>query len=205
MNQEIRKISHSENPFLTIITRCYKRPKGISKNRESILSLTDKDFEQIFITDNEGVGMLEANRSFSDPAVLEQIKGKYVFLLDDDDFIVNPDMIRDMKWAHEKFTIALNGNWDIIFFRMNIIGGPNGDLYPTPETWRVAPKIAHIGGSCFVVSTEIYKKFIHNFAHVRCGDFQFLDAIWKTNPTVFWFDSLMCQTGSIGRGKPEIK
>ncbi len=205
MIQQISTITHKENPFLTIITRCYKRPLGINRHLESIGTLTDKDLEQIMIGDPIGIGMLEANKSFSYPEVLQKITGKYVFLLDDDDFIVNPNMIRDLKWVHEKFTVALNGNWDIIFFRMNIIGGPNGDLYPTPETWEKAPKIAHIGGSCMVVSTEIYKKFIHNFAHTRCGDFKFLDAIWKTNPKVYWLDKIMCQTGSIGRGKPEIK
>lgn len=198
MIQKIDKTVHSSTPFLTIITRCYKRPVGISKNQESVHSLEYKDIEQIFIRDNEGVGMLEANRSFSYPEVLEEIKGDYVFLLDDDDFIVNPKMVEILKSV-----VTTQESPDIIFFRMNIIGGPNGDLYPTPETWGVGPKIAHIGGSCFVVRADIYKKHIHNFAHVRCGDFQFLDAIWKTDPTVYWYDSVMCETGRIGRGRPE--
>jgi len=197
MKQIISKHVREPNPFLTIITRSYKRPKGLSKNQESIEALTDKDIEQIFIHDEHGVGMFEANKSFSYPEVQNSINGKYVFLLDDDDFIVNPHMIEQLK------NITVIGDYDIIFFRMNIIGGPNGDLYPTPETWGIAPKVAHIGGSCFVVSTEIYKKFIHNFAHTRMGDFKFLEALWATNPKAHWHDVLMCETGRIGRGRPE--
>ena len=187
-----------KKPFLTIITRCYKRPAGISKNLSSIKSLIDKDIEQIFIHDNVGVGMFEANKSFSDPAVLDEIEGGYVFLLDDDDFIVNPNMVQLLK------SVSFSEDSpEIIFFRMNIIGGPNGDLYPTPSTWGIAPKVAHIGGSCFVVRTDVYKKFIHNFAHTRMGDFAFIDAIWKTNPKVYWLDQVMSETGRIGRGRAE--
>lgn len=198
MNQTVEKISYSDKPFLTIITRCFKRLVGLNRNQESINSLTDKSIEQILITDHEGVGLLEANRSFSDPEVLEMIEGEYVFLLDDDDFITNPKMVEQLQDV-----VMLVDNFDIIFFRMNIIGGPNGDLYPTHETWEIAPKIAHIGGSCFAVRADIYKEFIHNFAHVRCGDYMFLEAIWKTKPRAFWLNELMCQTGQIGRGRPE--
>lgn len=197
MIQEIAKVTHKENPFLTIITRCYSRPVGLNKHLESITTLTDKDLEQIFIGDPVGVGMFEANKSFSYLEVLEKINGKYVFLLDDDDFIVNPNMIEELK------NVIVIGDYDIIFFRMNIIGGPNGDFYPTPEIWGNAPKVAHIGGSCFVVRTDVYKKFIHNFAHTRCGDFKFLEALWATNPKAYWLDILMCETGRIGRGRPE--
>jgi len=171
----IEKKSYSNNPFLTIITRCYKRPFGLIKNYISINTLTDKDCEQIFIIDNIGVGLLEANRSFSNPTVLEMISGQYVFLLDDDDFIVNPEMIRDLK--------AVPGDPDIIFFRMTIKNGMNNNHYPTDELcWGKEPIIARIGGSCMVVKTEWYKKYAHHFGVARCGDYYFLKAMWNANP-----------------------
>ncbi len=194
MQQTLEKISYSADPFLTIITRCYKRPTGLGANLRSVNKLTFSR-EQIFITDNIGLGLLEANRSFSNPAVLEQIKGEYVFLLDDDDFIVNPQMIEDLKAV---------GDYDIIFFRMTIKNGQNNNHYPTDELcWGKEPIIARIGGSCMVVKTEWYKKYAHNFGVARCGDFYMLKAMWNDGPKVYWLDKIMSETGSVGRGKPE--
>lgn len=182
-------------PFLTIITRTYKRPIGLSKNLESVNALLSKDFEQIFIEDNIGVGMLEANRSFQNVSP----NGEYVFLLDDDDFIVNKNMIDDLKNVAEKWS-----NPDVIFFRMIIKNNMNNNLYPTDELcWGNKPIIARIGGSCFVVKNEIYKKFIHNFAHVRCGDFYFIDAVFKSGASCCWLDVIMSETGKVSRGKTE--
>lgn len=169
MKQTITKDTLVPNPFLTIITRCYKRPNGISKNKHSINALTDPDIEQIFITDNEGLGLLEANKSFAYPEVLDLIKGGYVFLLDDDDFIINPDMIRQLKSIS-----FIEDSPDIIFFRMTIKNGQNNNHYPTDELcWGKEPIIARIGGSCMVVKTDWYKKYANHFGVARCGDFFF--------------------------------
>lgn len=197
MEYTIEKVMFSDNPFLTIVTRCYKRPKGFAKNQESIRDLTDNDGEQIFIFDNVGHGLLEANRSFSNQTVIDMIEGQYVFLLDDDDFIVNPNMITELK------NCALS-NPEVIFFRMTIKNGMNNNHYPTDELcWGVKPIIARIGGSCFVVRTDIYKKFIHEFAKPRCGDFYFIDAVFKNTSNHVWYDKLMCETGKVSYGKAE--
>lgn len=184
----------SQRPFLSIITRKYKRPKGLSKNQASVKSLTDQDYEQIFITDDIGKGLYEANRSFQDVSP----NGKLVYLLDDDDFIVNPDMITELK------QIVKEHDPDVIFFRMIIKNNMNGNYYPTSEIcWGVKPVIARIGGSCFVVKNDIYKKFIHNFAHARCGDFHFINAVFESGAKCYWHDKLMCETGRVSHGKPE--
>lgn len=196
---QISKKTYSQNPFLSIITRVYKRPIGLSKNLESIESLNDKDIEQIFIEDKIGVGMLEANRFFSYEKVKNVICGEYVFLLDDDDFIVNQNFVSMLK-----FVVANENNPDVIFFRMTIKNNMNNNLYPTDELcWGNRPIIARIGGSCFVVKKEIYLKFIHNFAHQRCGDFYFINSVFESGATCYWLDYLMCETGKVSRGKAE--
>lgn len=189
-------IFKSETPFLSIITRCYKRPVGFTKNLESILELTDKDAEQIYITDKIGIGLYEANKSFG--FVKNTIKGEYVFLLDDDDFITNPNMVSELK------QIAKEHNPDVIFFRMTIKNGQNNNYYPTDELcWGNKPIIARIGGSCFVVKKEVYNKFIHHFAKTRCGDFYFINEVVNSGASVYWHDVKMCETGKVSRGKPE--
>lgn len=192
------KHKYSEHPFLSIITRVYKRPVGLSANKASIVSLTDKDVEQIFITDHIGVGMLEANRSFSKSEVKCLIDGEYVFLLDDDDFIVNKNMVNELKKIHSQF------NPDVIFFRMIIKNNMNNNYYPTDkDCWGIRPVIARIGGSCFVVKKEIYMKYIHHFALPRCGDFAFINEVFNSGASCYWHNVLMCETGKVSRGKPE--
>jgi glycosyltransferase involved in cell wall biosynthesis len=189
---------YTPNPFLTIVTRKYKRPIGFSKNQQSILSLKDKDIEQIFITDNVGVGVHRANQSFSDNQTKVLVSGQYVFLLDDDDFISNPEMVSELK------TIAAKHNPDVIFFRMIIKNNMHGNLYPTTAScWGVRPIIARIGGSCFVVKRDVWLKYIHEFGKPRCGDFYFIDAVFNSGVSVYWLDVLMCETGKVSRGAAE--
>lgn len=194
------KTPHPEGkkPFLSIITRVYKRPVGLSANLASVQSLEDQDAEQIFITDNIGLGLLHANTSFSHDQTRELIEGDYVFLLDDDDFIVNPRMITDLKTI-----VATQDAPDVIFFRMIIKNGMNDNYYPTAECWGNKPIIAHVGGSCFVVRRETWLKHIHNFSHARCGDFYFINSIFESGATCYWMNVLCAETGKVSRGGAE--
>lgn len=197
MVYKIEKKSFSDSPFLTIITRKYLRPEGFEQNQKSIERLIDKDIEQIFIIDPVGHGMLNANKSFSLPEVKSIVSGKYVFLLDDDDFITNPFMVTNLK------AIAESTNADVIFFKM-FIKNANNCLYPTPNQWKNNTMFAgSIGGSCFVVKNEIYQKYIEHFGHVRMGDFHFINEVMKSNPNVYWFDKQMSETGRVSRGAKE--
>lgn len=198
MKPTYSKVSYSDLPFLSIVTRVYQRPKGFANNQLSVDALTDKDCEQIFITDTIGHGMLAANESFSHPQTKALIEGEYVYLLDDDDFITNPDMIAELK------KIAQKHNPDIIFFRMIIKNDMNGNLYPTTELcWGNKPIIARIGGSCFVVKRDLWMKHIDKFAQPRCGDFAFINAVFNDGAICHWHDVVMAETGMVSRGKPE--
>lgn len=195
---QFSKRQYKQTPFLSIITRVYKRPKGLSANMASIESLQDKDVEQIFITDPIGVGLLEANRSFAKNETKSLIDGQYVYLLDDDDFIVNPKMINELKDIAQKFKP------DVICFRMVIKNNMNGNYYPTDEKcWGVRPVIARIGGSCFVVKRQVWLKHIHEFGVPRCGDFYFIDSIFNAGHSFYWHNVLMAETSKVSRGKPE--
>lgn len=194
MSYKIKIKRYSATPFLSIVTRCYLRPKGFERNQQSIAELNDKDIEQVFITDLTGQGMLAANKSFE--LVKDAIIGDYVFLLDDDDFIIDPDMVSDLKEVFEKFSPG------IIFFKMHINNTQNC-LYPTPNCWGNKPIRGSIGGSCFVVKKEIYQKFIHNFGTYPMGDFAFINAVWESNPSFYWLDKHICSTGKVSRGAKE--
>lgn len=191
-----RTISYSDTPFLTIVTRHLPnhRVDKLKANQTSITEQVSKNFEQIFIEDPKGYGMLEANKSFA--LVKDMIKGEYVHLLDDDDNYTSPEFTQRME------NVAIGHSYpDFIFFKNKILTGDGDNIYPKPDCWGDIPKIARIGGSCFVVKTEIYKRMIHHFGLRRCGDFNFLKKCFAENPTRYWHDELFVETGSVGRGK----
>lgn len=200
-NYEIEVNSRFENPFLSVITRRHgkRRPQGFERNQQSMKELKGT-WEQIFITDHIGKGMHYANMSFM--LASPHVKGKYVYLLDDDDFINNPGMPEILKDISERH------NPDVIVFRMTIKNGAFNNHYPSPQCWKEKRPIhAHIGGSCFVVKRELWKQNIHHFGKPRFGDYFFLDALWKVNPRIktYWCDTLMAETGGKpSHGKTEI-
>ena len=200
-NYTISASSNTENPFLSIVTRCHgaRRPEGFRRNEQSVDSLKNKSWEHILIIDQKGAGVYYANMSFV--LAIQAVKGEYVFMLDDDDFINNPDMIDELMKDTESKP-------DIVLFKMEIKNGNFNNIYPSPECWQSRkPKIAHIGTSCFAVRRDIWAKYIHHFGHPRCGDYRFLEAIWngENNLKSIWLDVLMSETGGKpSHGKTEI-
>lgn len=191
---EYEEVSFKPNPFLSIVTRRMngKRVDLFKNHEQSIQKLESLDYQQVFIIDNVGHGMLDANSSFQ--YVKDMIKGEFVFLLDDDDFITDKDFIGVLK---------NNSYCDVIFFKNKILTGDGDELYPKKESWETRqPKRGQIGGSCFVVRKWVYDKYIHNFAHPSFGDWNFITEVLKDESVKCkWVDRLMFETGKVSRGR----
>jgi hypothetical protein len=199
-NYSISKIYYvgDSSPVLSIITRQHgdRRPKGFARNQESVSGLVGR-FEQIFIKDKKGLGVGMANHAFmlSVPA----ISGRWVYCLDDDDAMTLSEIVPEIE------RIEAEHGPDVIMCRMIIQNGNYGNLYPSPNVWGKKPLIAQIGTGCFIVRKEIFAKFIHHFGHRVCGDFQFINEIFKHNPKVYWLDKVVSSTGGKpSHGKTEI-
>ncbi|KKN59942.1 hypothetical protein LCGC14_0536920 [marine sediment metagenome] len=190
-NYEITKKSYGKIPIVSVITRVHgdKRPEGFKKNQRSISKMKG-DFEQIFIKDKKGMGLYYANSSFQ--LVLSEIKGKFVYLLDDDDYLVDYDIFNEIKDIQA----------DVIFVRA-WIGIRGGGIYPQDNVWEKSPIRGSIGGSCFFVSKEIYFKFIHHFAHERMGDFEFISRVFDSGVKCVWLDKIIVKTFNVSRGRIE--
>lgn len=190
-----------DKPSLSVITRRHgdRRPEGFKRNQGAMNKLSGT-WEQIFIKDKTGKGLHYANMSFMLASPF--ISGEYVYMIDDDDFINNPNMIPILKDISEKH------NPDVIVFRMTIKNGAFNNHYPSPKCWREKkPLQAHIGGSCFVVKRDLWKQNIHHFGKPRFGDYFFLEALWRITPRIksYWCDVLMAETGGKpSHGKTEI-
>lgn len=181
-------INTCENPILTIITRKHgnKRPGNFAKHRESISTLKGK-FEQIFIEDNQGLGMELANSSFQ--LVTDKIKGEWVYLLDDDDGILDYNIIKKLK--------------DITADLIIVKGFIGGKVYPPLELWGERPQRAQIGGSNIIVKKHIFVENIIHFSHIRMGDFEFIDTLINKGVSVQWLDTIMFNTFKVSRGTTE--
>jgi glycosyltransferase involved in cell wall biosynthesis len=178
----------TNNTELTIITRKHgdKRPISYKKHRESMLKLKGK-FQQIKIVDKVGLGMLAANSSFQ--LAVPHIKGKWVYLLDDDDGIIDHDVIEKLQ----------SYNTDIVICKGEI----NGRIYPPENLWKQRPVRAGIGGSCIFVKREIFNRHIIHFAHKQMGDFEFINHLFNIGVSVSWLDSVVMKTFKVSRGAVE--
>lgn len=197
-NIGIDKYQMKKDPFLSIITRVMtgKRNTLFEQHKQSVRGLNDIDFEQIYLNDRIGIGMLNANCAFQ--LAIPHIEGKYVHLLDDDDFYKNPNFIKLLKAESAK-------DADVILFKMKILTGDGDEIYPKPQTWGTRePKRGQIGGSCFVVKKWVYDKYIHLFTQPSFGDWHFISTVLRDcSVKVSWLDVMMAETGKVSRGKSE--
>lgn len=167
--------------------------EGYSMHLEGIKKQVSENFERILIEDAEGVGMLNANASFQ--LAKPYITADYVYLLDDDDYLIDADFTQDIE------RIARTFKPDIIFVKNNIINGLHDNTYPTKRVWLGSPKRGEIGGSCFIVKNWLFQKYIHLFAQPSFGDFHFIDGIMKNESTVnYWHDKLVMRTYKVSHG-----
>lgn len=93
----------ADAPFLTIVTRCCRRPRLLRLTVASVLSQTCRDLEQLFLVDLEGVhrsgNVLWANRQFK--RFSGKVRGRYVFVLDDDGVLYSPRFVEEAKRVAE--------------------------------------------------------------------------------------------------------
>lgn len=181
-------------PFLSIVTRCHKRPKGLLRCLESIAGQTDSDYENVLIVDTQGVGVERANALFYE--YRDRVHGEYVHLLDDDDVLIDQELVSRLK------CIAQTHNWpDVIMFRA-LHGG--GKILPPDSLWGERPKGGQIGGESYVVRRDIWKRHIKTFGeHGYPGDFYFISELFSHNYSIFWCDTVIAQAFQQSLGKSE--
>jgi len=191
---EVRR--SNENPFVTIMTRCYKRPKMLEVNKQSIDTQNDLDYEQIFIIDTIGRGADYANKAFEITEHEYDITGKYVLILDDDDKLKYNEFISDMKYIVETH------NPNAIFFKGEI----GGKVLPPDHLFtKQKPRACQIGSFSILVKKELFKQYLHLFGSDKSiGDFKFIEGIYNKDPErIFWYDKVCCKTQRVSLFKPE--
>ena len=169
-------------PFITFVTRSHKRPELLKRNQHSIYSQSDKDYEHCLIIDTIGHNRLWCNQQFYENR--HRFKGQYVYNIDDDDYLIYPDFIKDLK------NIAKLHSPDVILFRVQT----DAHIFPLPDCWKKKIIMGSIGGACFCVTNEVYQRHIHAFGKTSCGDYHFIKEVFKHGYKHYWFDKIVTFT-----------
>jgi len=161
----------------------------------SVARQTSDAWEQVFIVDDEGKGLLHANQSLH--LNRHKVKGEYVLILDDDDCLAYDEFVEDLT------DIALDEGPDIIMIKMDQILR----TLPTPQVWGKVPIFGQIGSCCFVVARDIWQEHIELFGQPNGGDYSFISALFakveSSGWVVYWFDKICTKIQRVGYGKPE--
>jgi hypothetical protein len=169
----------SSHPMISVVTRACNRPQKLARNRQSLQYQTDPDFEQ-FIIDNSGqpVGYLSANTQIY--KISDQLNGQYVYILDDDDFIVNDNFIKDFKYlvASQLFPPAV------------VICKGHIDSKCFPKVWSAQLNRGQIGSPNFIVRNDIFEFHALHWIQARAGDFHFIKSC-QEKETFFWWDKII--------------
>ena len=176
--------------FLSVVTRSCGRARLLARNRKSLATQTDPDYEHIIIIDNEHKGLHEANKSLVENKY--RVNGQYVLILDDDDYISDRSFIKHLKNVIEQYKVAT------IFFKA--YRKPFSDFLPSKRTWGKTPILGEIGSCCFIVENAIWKKFIGEFAKPRYGDYYFIKTLFDNGCSTYWLNRTMIMIDKVGGG-----
>lgn len=183
-------------PFLTVVTRCFKRPLLLRENVKSLKRQTDPDYEQVFIIDRKGLGLAAADKALNEYKDLNI--GRYILVLDDDDMVLESRFIATIK------AIAKNKDPDVMIWRGRFGKGYLTDLPPKDTNWGKTVVKAKIGSFNYAIKNELYKRYIHVCKSGIAGDFDFLKKVLNHCPLhkVEWIDKTFVGIQVKSKGRP---
>lgn len=174
-------------PFLSVVTRYCGRVSLLARNRKSLVTQIDPDFEHVIINDVQRKGLHEANKSLAKNK--HRVKGQYVLILDDDDYVSDRSFIKHLK------NVAKQHPVDIILFKA--YRKPFSETLPSKRVWGKQPLLGEIGSCCFIVKSAIWQKHISEFGRPRYGDYYFIKALFDAGCSRYWIDRTMIMVDQV--------
>jgi len=180
-------------PFLTIVTRCCRRPLLLTNNVFSVLGQNDRDLEQIFVVDKHKRGVYWANRNLAEQ--VHRIAGEWVYILDDDCRLTSPGFVTLLKDAARQEP-------DVIMVKSSRPQIAPHTL-PKADVWGHADRFraACCNCLCYAVRADLWREHISAFGRAAGGDWGFLEKLLYHNVKFAWADKVVAQTQQLGRGK----
>ncbi len=167
----------------------------LKRNQASLAAQTDGDWEQTFLIDQVGLGIDRANESLGEYA--PQLKGRYIWILDDDDKCIRPTLVAELK----AIVAQHQPQPDVVMIQMD--HGPRGIL-PDDERWGLPPEQGGIGISAYVVKWSVWQYNAWAWTPgVYHGDYNFIATVFAGKPTVYWHKVIASRVQQISLGKRE--
>lgn len=201
----------TDRPFMSIVTRACMRPDMLSTNIQSVLSQSCQDIEQIFIVDHTRQGIQVADKALHE--YRDQVQGHYVYILDDDCILLNPDFVQSVKGIAEKewdqdAPSCIRGPCsppDIVMVKSRRPPGPPSmsSIVPTLAAWGDR-RLYHGACNClcYVMKAPLWREHIEHFGVKPWGgDWWFLKQVLATDPIIYWLDEIVADCRQLGRGR----
>lgn len=176
--------------FLTIVTRSFKRPKGLARCVQSVARQSDPDVQQIIVHDALGRGVEWSHVNLCNVP----IGGQFVFVLDDDDYLIDDQFVESLK------ALVAAEQPDVVFVQMDV----EGRILPRDDMPN-GPQLGEIAMSCFVVRRDVWLEHVVDFLPVYEGDLTFIHAVWHCpkQHRRATLRRLVSKTGGVGGGHAE--
>lgn len=185
--------SDEKSPFLTIVTRCHRATEILTVNVGSVDAQTDQDMEHILLWDPIKSSSVErANKNLG--KFKDLISGEWVYVLDDDDQLIYPTFVEELRKIVDQF------NPSVVMVKA-VISELHQRLLPEP--WGSGPPVfCRVSSLNFIVRADIWKKHIHHFGTPTAGDYNFINKVWESERFKFyWWDKLVAYAPRTGRDK----
>lgn len=133
------------------------------------------------IVDNVGKGLHWANRQIAN--VAQSITGRYVYVLDDDDFITCEDFVSGLK----QLLAQVKKDPDMIIARGWLLERM------MPDGWMQMPRRGKIAAPNMIVRNDVFKFHARKWDTDRAGDWRFLNSVMKIRGTAnfYWWDKVI--------------
>jgi len=180
-------------PFVTLFTRCYKRPKALAVCNASVELQSVQDYQRVFIVDEIGRGLEWADAQFYERR--HEALGRYVYMLDDDNILAHANVIEKWRWV-----TTLTG-CEVMMFKA---GYADLGILPQDDCWMQPPAHGRISPLNALVSRELFLKHIDKWRGAYVGDFEYLQAVMADETaSIVWLDDVMAYCQRRSYGKPE--
>ena len=185
----------STKPLLTILTRAYARPAGLHRCKMSLEIQTDQDFEQIIIEDKIGQGLPWANQQIALAA--DKINGDWVYILDDDDFLICETFVADFKAYLKDNSVS---PYEIVLVKGWILEREMPTMWETIKLDR-----KQIGSPNFIVSKQLFEAHCSYWNVNRAGDYNFIRRASMNCSGLKWWDKFVFFADPSGGKTEDIK
>lgn len=204
-------------PLINILTRTSNRPNAFELNRNTILSQTYDNINQIVCVDddasenyvkNYGVTYIKVDREnliksdtstnpntgkysphnlYFNPLMAE-VKDGWIMILDDDDRLSNVNVI-------SKIVDKIEDEDTMVIWQMKF---PNRQAIPSTDTINLPPRLGNIGSPCFLFHSKHLGDI--KWDGWKCGDFRFIEKIYNKIPKKVTIPETLVVIGQIGDG-----